>query len=210
MVRFDSLIARIALAVLLAVASGLGASRTAQGQTLTDPQANVVGSFDIDSSGALTINAFVSQARYLDGTGKLFNDAEETIIGAPVTLSGSTFVEVDLLGNFVYSGGTLSVGSGASLYLTATLTDATIQPTNAFLGTINPDVALNMTVTSTNTTLGSRFISEFQSALDSVPTTSAAVRLELTITAAPVRERSLEPAVSRPAGRRAGRALLQR
>jgi hypothetical protein len=178
---FKALVTRFVIVGLLAAAVGFGAPRTADAQSLTDPQANVVGTFSVDSSGALTVDGFVSLTRYLDGSSKLINDAEETIIGASVTLSGSSFVEVDLFGNFVYSPGTLTVASGSSVYLTASVDPVLIENTTAVVGTINPDVSLNMGITSTDTTLGSRFISEFQAALDGVPTTDAAVRLELTI-----------------------------
>ncbi len=181
MVPYRKLIIRFVLAGLLVIAFALGAARTAQAQILTDPQANVTGTFSIDGSGALTVSGFVSLTRYQDGSSKLFNDFEETIIFAPVTLTGSSFVSVDLFGNFVFSTGTLTIGSGASVYLTATVDPMLIESTTGLVGTLNPSVDLNMVVTSTSEPAVSRFISEFQTALDSVPTTDAAVRLELTI-----------------------------
>ena len=179
--RFQKLVIRLVLAGLVVIAAGLGASRTAQAQLLTDPQANVVGTFSIDATGALTVDAFVSLTRYQDGSSKLFNDFEETIIFAPVKLSGSSFSALDLLGNFIFTPGTLTIGSGASVYLTATVDPVLLESTTGLVGTINSSVDLNMVITSTNTTLGSRFISEFQAALDTAMAAEAAVRLELTI-----------------------------
>ena len=50
---------RFVLAAVVLFALGLGTSGTAQAQSLTDPQANVVGTFSIDGTGALTVDGFV-------------------------------------------------------------------------------------------------------------------------------------------------------